>query len=164
MTCNNRDLPWDIVTETDSHSVRVGACPVLSVRVRYPQLIRREGYVGAAAEPTDAAVARFNDTYRTAAEQFMAWGLGTPTVKATAAFEAMGVDAVYRFARWELTMDATPVWDGDSTFLRVKTTAVWQVRREADARGERQLTDVWHWPSLHREKNREKTVKVEQNS
>ena len=139
-----------VETLTARRLTRAGNCVILEVTAVYPHI----------PDADSPAVTRFNDTYRTAAEQFMAWGLGTPTVRATAAFEAMGVDAVYRFARWELTMDATPVWDGDSTFLRVKTTAVWQVRREADARGERQLTDVWHWPSLHREKNGKRRLKL----
>lgn len=97
MTHTIAPAPWRVESVTVRRWVREGSCPVLLACVEYPVLSSdsEDGHI-------QAAVRRFNEMYRPAAEAFVAWALDQPAADALEAFRAAGVGAVYRFARREL--------------------------------------------------------------
>ncbi len=150
MPCTIHERLWDITTEATGHLVRVGGCPIFSVKVSYPQFLPITPPSTLAETAIPPAVARFNDTYRAAAEAFAAWALEAPAREASLAFEAMGQGAAYRFARWELSCDMVPSWEENEQILRVTTTAMWRVRREPEARRTVSAEALWQVPALWR--------------
>lgn len=90
------NLPMTICENTLRRTVRVGACPVLTVTAVYPVLCG-EG----------EAVTRFNQTYEQAAKAFVAWGLNTLETPTREAFDMARVGGAQTFARRELLCKMT---------------------------------------------------------
>ena len=137
------------VTHSRTHrTFRAGACPVLDVTVTYPCL--GPGQPGSEESP---AVARFNEAYRSMAENLLEWAQGPVLEAAMADFEAAGAGAVYHFDRRIVICDmtASPVLSGDTVevdFLTVsRSIRVGSRRGEAEERG-LTATDRWRWPEL----------------
>lgn len=140
-TSTSRYMRPNTLTVMPSNTLTVMSAEISAVTL--PEIGRSEHGKG-----MDAAIARFNDTYRRAAEAFLAWGLDVPATEATAARVAMGQGGAYRFARWELMYEAVPTWEAETATLRVRTVARWQVRRETSPRRQTEREDIWSWPSL----------------
>lgn len=148
MTCTIQDHKRYIMFQNITRFVRVGTCPVLSVRVTYPQLAAPDAQPGTSAAMPASAISEFNDAYRRAAEAFVNWAMTDPAAEATAAFEAMGQGAAHRFSRRELICEVTPSCAEHGDILTVTTTVTWQVRRRPDTRKITTREDLWRWPSL----------------
>ena len=136
------------------HSIqRAGACPVLEITLSYPILRTEEGENAAPS----GSVARFNEAYRSIAENLMNWAKGEPREAALADFAAAGPSALYRFDRrmviGEMNItDPVHISVLQEEFAPAFLTVTRRLRvcsRRGEIR-ERALveTDIWRWPAL----------------
>ena len=132
---------------------RAGACPLLEIMLSYP-ILRTEGEEDAALP---SSVARFNETYRSIAENLMNWAKGEPCEAALADFEAAGPSALYRFDRRMVVGDMNVTGPVNISVLQEGMApaflTVTRRLRVCSRRGEIQEralteTDVWRWPEL----------------
>lgn len=121
---------------------RVGACPVLEAAVTYPHI----------PEDASPAVIRFNDAYRTAAENFLAWAEEIPAEAAKTAFAALGSAAPYRFDRRLLSCTMMPApaaaEESGETELRILRTVTSSSRRGGISPVTLTAADRWRLPEL----------------
>lgn len=116
---------WRLTEETMTRRLMAVDRPVLMAKATYPQLVTTEtsdeGVVTASAE----AAARFNDTYKLAAEHFVTEGMTRIGEEAEAAYCAKASGEGGMFLRWTLTCRMTaesiPAEDGSSRLVRVNT-------------------------------------------
>lgn len=123
---------------------RVGVRPVLEAEVSYPVLC-------AEGAPLSEAALRFNRTYETVAENWLAWVEGPLLEAVTAEFTAAGPMAAYRFGRRraECLMSISDVFsegapDGDMLTV-TRTVRLTSSLRET---AEWTAADRWRWPRL----------------
>ena len=131
-----------IETVTLRQTYRVGACPVLEAAVTYPYI----------PEDESPAAIRFNNTYRAAAENFLAWAGETPAETAKITFAAMGSAAPYRFDRRLLTCAMTPAPAAEEgkngQDLLILRTVTRTSRRGEVPPAALTATDRWRLPEL----------------
>lgn len=131
-----------IETVTLRQTYRVGACPVLEAAVTYPYI----------PEDESPAAIRFNNTYRTAAENFLAWAGETPAETAKITFAAMGSAAPYRFDRRLLRCTMTPApaaaEEVSQKELRILRTVTSSSRRGEIPPVTLTAADRWRLPEL----------------
>ncbi len=128
-------------------TVRVGACPVLTVTVTYPCPASVEG-------APEGVVTRFCEAYRHMAENFLSWATDeasdtSPAREALMAFASSGPNRAYTFERrlLECRMEATVTSDGRG--LTVERCVSMKVRRSGQFVGpSRRGFEQWRLPGL----------------
>ena len=143
------DAPLTVTYCHICRTCRVGACPVLEVTVTYPVL----SLSIPDTETVSPAVTRFNEAYRTMAENLLAWAQGSVCEAATADFMAAGAGAAYRFDRRLVTCHMTAAFVPSKENAEVRYLVVTRPLCMTSRRGEvpeRRLTatDLWRWPEL----------------
>ena len=131
------------LTHDTTHRIhRVGACPVLELTVTYPR-------IGIADGEASSAVERFNEAYRTMAENWLAWAESVLLSEANEAFAAEGAGASYRFERrvavCQMSASELPA---EGECLTVTRTLRLTTRRGGQGEKRRSGGDRWRWPSL----------------
>ena len=98
--------------------------------------------------PEAGAVLRFNQTYQTIAETWLAWTEGPLWETVAAEFAAAGATAAYRFERrrTSVLMTVETARPADPALLAV-TRAV-TLDGPAGMTRSRVYTDLWRWPDL----------------
>ena len=124
---------------------RVGSCPALETVVSYPVLCP----VG--EMPEAGAVLRFNQTYQTIAETWLAWTEGPLWETVAAEFAAAGATAAYRFERRRasvlMTVETVETARPADLALLAVTRAV-TLGGPAGMTRSRVYIDLWRWPDL----------------
>lgn len=133
--------------------LREGVCPVLEISISYPSLRSVE------KETCDlpASVVRFNQTYRTVAENLMLWAKDVPYKAVLADFAGAGPLAFYRFDRRMVTCTieiAMPAgmdgFDTDSEPFMIPVTRNLRMHSRRGEMPEKSVAarDLWRWPDL----------------
>ena len=101
---------YTLCENTLCRRLRVGACPVLTVRVVYPMLVPSEGESADTREvlATEHAVASFNSCYAKAAETFAERCLRRLGTDLEAEYLALSTDRRYLYARCVVTCLIVP--------------------------------------------------------
>ncbi|MBQ9779901.1 MAG: hypothetical protein IJW00_03035 [Clostridia bacterium] len=101
---------YTLFENTLCRRLRVGACPVLTVKVIYPTLEPREGETGknGVVQATERAAERFNSCYINAAEAFAEGCLNRWGPDMEADYLALPVDGRYLYARRVVTCMMAP--------------------------------------------------------
>ncbi len=128
---------------------RVGACPVLEVTVTYPALCS----AAPDTEELPPSVTRFNEAYRTMAENLLEWAQGSLCEAAMADFNAAGAGAAYRFDRRMVVCNMTASCPASADNAEAPCLIVTRTLRMTSRRGEvpeKRLvaSDLWRWPEL----------------
>lgn len=148
-------LTWSLCESTVCRRLRVGPCPVLTVKAVYPTLTLTAEPRGDELLCTEATAERFNACYRAAAEAFVDAALEQAEPSVRAEYEAAGPEAAHRFMGRMLVcrMTAAPEITRESseppekcTCLIVTVERLFGVRRGA-WREQREIAwHVWRFP------------------
>lgn len=140
--------------------LRAGACPILEVAVTYPCLCATDPEAG---EPVSEML-RFNDAYRTMAENLAEWAAGGVFEAALADFDGAGMGAAYRFDRRLVICDMKGEFstceDGVLSELTVTRTLRLTSRRGSVPERHLTATDRWSLPALTLRPRRRRTMSI----